>query len=100
MSIPSERLVSLDAFRGLTMALMVIVNTAGSAAIYYQFKHADWHGWTIADTIFPSFLWIVGLAITLVLGRKVEAGVPRRTLMRRALKRSATLYVLGLIIYI
>ena len=100
MSNPSERLVSLDAFRGLTMALMVVVNTAGSEAIYHQFKHADWNGGTIADTIFPSFLWIVGLAITLVLGRKVEAGVPRGKLLRQAVRRSIILYVLGLIVYV
>ena len=54
---PSERLVSLDAFRGLTMALMIVVNTAGSGAIYYQFIHAEWNGWTVADTVFPSFLY-------------------------------------------
>lgn len=100
MSTPTERLVSLDAFRGLTMALMVVVNNAGSEAIYHQFKHAEWNGWTIADTVFPSFLWIVGLAITLVLGRKVEAGISRGKLMRQALRRSAILYVLGLIVYV
>lgn len=96
---PSSRIVSLDAFRGLTMTLMVIVNTAGSDAIYYQFKHAEWHGWTVADTIFPSFVWIVGVAITLVLGRKREGGVPRDKLLRQALRRSLILFVLGLLIY-
>ncbi len=100
MSNPSERLVSLDAFRGLTMALMVVVNTAGSDAIYHQFKHADWNGWTIADTIFPSFVWIVGVAISLVLGRKIESGVPRSRLLRQAARRALVLYVLGLIVYV
>ncbi len=82
------------------MAVMVIVNTAGSERIYYQFKHAEWNGWTVADTVFPSFLWIVGLAISLVLGRKVEGGQPRRKLMMQAVQRFLILYVLGLIIYV
>lgn len=78
-----ERLVSLDAFRGLTMMLMVLVNNAGSGAIYYQFKHSSWNGWTIADTIFPSFLWIVGVAITLSLGARINRGVPGESCLDR-----------------
>ncbi|MFZ0595068.1 MAG: DUF5009 domain-containing protein [Bryobacteraceae bacterium] len=95
-----ERLVSLDAFRGLTMMLMVLVNNAGSGAIYYQFKHSPWNGWTIADTIFPSFLWIVGVAITLSLGGRISRGVPRSKLFGQIVRRSAILYVLGLIVYL
>lgn len=98
--IHSERLVSLDAFRGLTMSLMVLVNTAGSDAIYRQLAHAPWHGWTVADTVFPSFLWIAGLTITLSLGRKVASGAPRRELLRQAFRRSMILYSLGLLIYV
>jgi predicted acyltransferase len=94
-----ERLVSLDAFRGLTMMLMVLVNNAGSGAIYYQFKHSPWNGWTIADTIFPSFIWIVGVAITLSLGSRLTSGVPRGKLYAQILRRAAILYVLGLIVY-
>jgi predicted acyltransferase len=96
----SERLVSLDAFRGLTMMLMVLVNNAGSGAIYYQFKHSPWNGWTIADTIFPSFLWIVGVAITLSLGARLNQGAPPGKLFGQILRRAAILYVLGLIVYV
>ena len=61
------RLVSLDAFRGATIALMILVNTPGDAdAAYWPLKHADWHGWTPTDVVFPSFLWIAGVALTLV----------------------------------
>ena len=57
----TARLVSLDAFRGATIALMVLVNNAGSGRdSYRQLEHAEWHGWTITDTVFPSFVWIVG----------------------------------------
>jgi predicted acyltransferase len=97
---PSERLVSLDGFRGLVIALMVIVNNPGSNAIFYQFKHAEWNGWTVADTIFPSFLWIVGVATTLSLDKRLAAGVLRSVLLRQALRRAVVLYVLGLVIYV
>jgi predicted acyltransferase len=74
----TPRLVSLDAFRGATIALMVLVNNAGSGRdSYRQLEHAEWHGWTITDTVFPSFVWIVGVAITLSLGKRLAAGVPK-----------------------
>ena len=63
------RLLSLDAFRGATMALMILVNNAGDGKhVYWPLEHAEWHGWTPTDVVFPSFLWIVGVAITLVAG--------------------------------
>lgn len=94
-----NRLVSLDAFRGLTMLLMVLVNNAGSGAIYHQLQHAAWNGWTITDAVFPSFLWIVGVAITISLGKRLAAGVPRTALYSQILRRSAVIYLLGLIVY-
>lgn len=95
-----DRLVSLDAFRGLTMMLMVLVNDAGSGAIYHQFHHSEWNGWTLTDTVFPSFLWIVGVAITLSLGSRIQKGVPRKSLYEQIFRRSVILYVLGLIVYV
>jgi predicted acyltransferase len=94
-----DRLVSLDAFRGLTMMLMVLVNNAGSGAIYHQLRHSDWNGWTVTDAVFPSFLWIVGVAITLSLGGRMERGVPRTRLFGQIGRRALILYVLGLIVY-
>ena len=62
----STRLVSLDVFRGLTMAAMVIVNNPGDGShVYWPLDHAPWDGWTPTDLIFPFFLFIVGVAITL-----------------------------------
>jgi len=96
----TQRLASLDAFRGLTIALMVLVNTPGSGRdSYFQLRHAEWHGWTLTDTVFPTFLWIVGVAITLSLGRRVAAGVPKRTLVAQICRRSAVLFCLGLLSY-
>ncbi len=96
----AARLVSLDAFRGATMALMVLVNTAGGPQSYAPLNHSQWNGWTITDTVFPSFLWIVGVAITLSLGKRLEAGVPRRDLFVQVLRRAFLIYLLGLLIYV
>jgi predicted acyltransferase len=61
-----RRLVSLDVFRGLTMAAMVIVNNPGDGShVYWPLDHAAWNGWTPTDLIFPFFLFIVGVSITL-----------------------------------
>ncbi len=96
----AARLHSLDAFRGATIALMVIVNTAGDGShTYAPLKHSEWHGWTITDVVFPSFLWIVGVAMTLSLGKRVAEGVPRSRLFLQVLRRALVLYCLGLVIY-
>jgi predicted acyltransferase len=61
-----ERVVSLDVFRGLTMAAMVVVNNPGDwSAAYWPLLHAEWNGWTPTDLIFPFFLFIVGVSMTL-----------------------------------
>jgi predicted acyltransferase len=94
------RLVSLDAFRGATIALMVLVNNAGSGHdSYRQLEHAPWHGWTITDTVFPSFLWIVGVAITLSLGKRLSEGIPKSHLLPQIFRRAAILFVFGLFVY-
>src|ERR1043166_3655594 len=96
----AQRLVSLDAFRGLTIALMIVVNNAGSGRdSYFQLRHAAWHGWTLTDTVFPTFLWIVGVAITLSMGRRLAEGVPPSQLLMQACRRAAVLFVLGLAVY-
>jgi predicted acyltransferase len=96
----TQRLISLDAFRGATMALMVLVNDPGGPVSYSPLQHSEWNGWTPTDVVFPSFLWIVGVAMTLSLGRRMEAGVSRGKLFAQVLRRSAILYVLGLIVYV
>ncbi len=96
----STRLLALDAFRGLTIALMVLVNTPGDPKnVYAPLSHAEWNGWTITDAVFPSFVWIVGVAITLALGRKLEQNIPRRTLYNDIFRRAVILFTLGLFLY-
>ncbi len=75
----SNRLLSLDVFRGITVAGMVLVNNPGTwSAIYPPLRHAEWHGLTPTDLVFPFFLFIVGIAVTLALGKRVEAGGVKR----------------------
>jgi predicted acyltransferase len=82
------------------MALMVLVNDAGDGRhTYSPLEHAAWNGWTPTDVVFPSFMWIVGVAMTLSLGRKLAAGEPRSKLFWHALRRAAVIFVLGLIVY-
>src|ERR1044072_7181826 len=95
-----ERLVSLDAFRGATIALMVVVNSPGDGAhAYAPLKHADWHGRTPTDVVFSSCLCVVGAAMTLSLARRVDAGCARSRLFLQILRRAAILYCLGLVLY-
>lgn len=96
----SERLTSLDAFRGATMALMVLVNNSGDGAhTYAPLNHAEWHGWTLTDTVFPSFLWIVGVAMTLSMAKRLANGAAKLQLLRQAVQRTIILYGLGLLVY-
>jgi predicted acyltransferase len=74
---PKERLIALDAFRGITVAGMLLVNDPGSwGAIYEPLEHAPWHGWTPTDLVFPFFLFIVG--VTTYLSKKEPARILRR----------------------
>ena len=94
------RLLSLDAFRGLTVAAMVLVNNPGTwRAVYPPLRHAEWHGWTPTDLIFPFFLFIVGIAIPLALGRRAAAGQARSALVAKILRRSAIIFALGLLLH-
>ena len=89
----TSRLLSLDAFRGLTVAGMILVNNPGDwGHIYAPLEHAPWNGWTPTDLIFPFFLFIVGVSITFALGGSGN----QRGVISKILKRSLTLFLLGL----
>ncbi len=94
------RLTALDAFRGAAMLLMVLVNNGGGPHSYNQLEHSAWNGWTLTDTVFPSFLWIVGVAITLSLGKRLQSGASRTALIPPILRRAAILYLLGFALYL
>jgi predicted acyltransferase len=90
----SNRDLSLDAFRGLTVILMIIVNIQGNGeAAFAALKHAEWDGLTFADLVFPWFLFIVGLSVPLALDRGLN-----RSPWLQLLKRSLVLFALGVIL--
>jgi len=90
------RLLSLDVFRGLTVAAMILVNNPGSwLHIYAPLEHAEWNGCTPTDLIFPFFLFIVGVSISYALGNK-KAYMSHKKLIMTALKRALILFGLGL----
>ena len=92
----ANRLIFLDVFRGLTVAGMVLVNNPGSwAHIYWPLEHAEWNGWTPTDLIFPFFLFIVGVAIPLAFGKRIERGASTRALFLKVVYRSAIIFLLG-----
>ncbi|MBM4162222.1 MAG: DUF5009 domain-containing protein [Ignavibacteria bacterium] len=91
------RLLSLDVFRGATIAGMMLVNNPGAwAYIYPPFRHAAWNGWTFTDLIFPFFLWIVGVAMTFSFSKRLEQGADRTKLLLHALQRAAIIFAIGL----
>jgi len=91
-----ERLLSLDIFRGLTVAAMLLVNDPGSwSAIFPPLGHAAWHGWTPTDLIFPFFLFIVGITTHLSLSARRARGDDDATIVRQILRRGAIIYLLG-----
>jgi predicted acyltransferase len=82
------------------MALMVLVNTPGDYGhVYAPLEHSQWNGWTPTDVVFPSFMWIIGVAMTIVITRRLAAGVSRSRIFGQACRRAVTLYVLGLAVY-
>jgi predicted acyltransferase len=97
MSLPANRLMSLDVFRGATIGAMVLVNNPGTwSAIYPPLQHAPWHGWTFTDTIFPFFIFIMGIAIPIALGRRRADGQAGFDLYFQLIRRTAALFGLGL----
>ena len=91
----SKRILSVDIFRGLTIAAMILVNNPGTwGAIYDPLEHAEWHGLTPTDLIFPFFLFIVGMSITFAYTKKKEVGV-NADVYKKIISRSLKLFFLG-----
>jgi predicted acyltransferase len=93
----TQRLRSLDVFRGFTIASMVLVNNPGDwAHIYAPLRHAAWNGWTFTDWIFPFFLFIVGVSLTLSTVRSVTAGVAKTSILLQLWRRALVIIFIGL----
>ena len=94
-ALAGKRLLALDALRGLTITAMILVNNPGSwSYVYGPLRHADWHGWTLTDLIFPFFIVIVGIALQLNLRQQRSAGYA--VAIKHAALRSSKLFALGL----
>ena len=99
MSARAERLVSLDVFRGMTVAGMLLVNNPGTwSAIYPPLQHAAWNGWTPTDLIFPFFLFIVGITTELSLRARRARGDDERAILRQILRRGALIFLFGFLL--
>jgi predicted acyltransferase len=93
------RLSSLDVFRGITIAAMILANMAGVADdVYRPLSHSEWHGCTPTDLIFPCFLFIVGVAMTFSLSKYTAENKPTKAVYLRILRRTAILFILGLVL--
>ena len=91
------RLISIDALRGLTIAFMILVNN-GYRVAYAPLRHAEWNGWTPTDIVFPTFIFLMGVAIVLSTESKLRRGASRRDICIQVLRRSAILFFLGLVV--
>ena len=94
-----ERLLSLDVFRGMTIAGMLLVNDPGSwSAIYPPLEHATWNGWTPTDLIFPFFLFIAGITTHLSLEARRARGDDEGALLRQVVRRGLLIFLVGLLV--
>ncbi|WP_149980360.1 acyltransferase family protein [Pseudoalteromonas rhizosphaerae] len=92
----SHRLLALDVLRGLTITAMILVNNPGNwLYMYWPLKHADWHGLTPTDLIFPFFIFIVGMSITLSVNAMQAKGITKQSILRSGVVRTVKLVALG-----
>lgn len=94
-----ERLKSLDAFRGFTIAAMILVNYPGSwSHLYAPLKHASWNGLTPTDLVFPFFLFVVGVSIVLAYTKQLQKGAEPKKMYRKIMFRTLKIFALGLLL--
>ncbi|MEJ2884705.1 acyltransferase family protein [Pedobacter sp. GR22-6] len=93
----TQRNLPLDVLRGMTVALMITVNNPGSwSAIYAPFMHSEWHGFTLTDLVFPTFLFVVGNALSF--GWQKASSTTAQAFFKKVLKRTAIIFLIGLLL--
>src|SRR4051812_35151453 len=98
MNVQRQRFLSLDVFRGMTICFMIIVNTPGSGANPFSpLEHAQWHGFTPTDLVFPSFLFAVGNAMSFSLDKYRE--ISNAAFFRKVIKRALLIFLIGYLMY-
>ena len=99
MHMKPERLISLDAMRGYTIAAMILVNFPGNwSHVYTPLLHSEWNGLSFTDLIAPFFLFIVGVSVVLAYSRRLESGVPARSLYGKITFRSFKIFSVGVLL--
>jgi predicted acyltransferase len=94
----SQRFLALDVFRGMTICLMIIVNTPGNGdTTFAPLEHARWHGFTPTDLVFPSFMFAVGNAMSFVMRRWSEMSTGQ--VLAKIFKRTFIIFFLGFLLY-
>lgn len=97
MSLNQNRYLSLDVFRGMDVALMIVVNSLGSGNTYSPLLHAKWHGFTLTDLVFPTFLFVVGNAMSFSQARYEAGG--EAFFLKKVFKRTVIIFLLGYLMY-
>jgi predicted acyltransferase len=97
-AVKPARLMSLDVFRGATIAAMILVNNPGNNSPYPPLQHAEWNGWTPTDLIFPFCLFIVGVSLVLSFASRLRRGESQRELLAHSVRRSAVLFAIGVLL--
>jgi predicted acyltransferase len=92
----TPRLLSLDVFRGITIVLMILVNSPGNNTAYPLLNHSAWNGCTLADLAFPFFIFIMGVSLVFSLSKARKLSIPTHTLIMKILKRTIILILIGL----
>jgi predicted acyltransferase len=93
----SKRLVSLDAFRGFTVAAMIMVNFPGTeASVFFTLRHTVWNGLSFTDQVAPYFLFMVGVSISFAYTKQLQAGTPKSTLYKKILFRALKIFAVGM----
>ena len=95
--LPTNRLVSLDVLRGITIAFMILVNN-GKAYPYPALEHSVWNGWTPTDLVFPTFLFLVGITIVFSFESRLSKGSSKSSLLFHTFRRALILFLLGLVV--
>jgi predicted acyltransferase len=93
------RVLSVDVLRGLTIALMILVNDPGDwDHVFSQLDHAQWNGWTLTDMVFPTFLFLVGASIVFSMSARQARGDCRKTLAGHAFVRAGKIFLLAMVL--
>lgn len=95
---PLQRLLSIDVVRGITIAFMIMVNNNGGDGAWPFMKHAVWNGLTATDLVFPTFVFIMGLAVVFAIDARLTRGATRAALARHALQRTVILILFGIVV--